>query len=87
MCFVSAAEQEKVKLLEEENVRLKTRETQLLGQVAIAEAASTQLTLDLAAEKERFKTKVAEGVQAVMDKKRANAAAKRAGLGSVPPKA
>lgn len=84
-------EQVKVKSLKEETVRLKARETQLLGQVATAEAASTQLTWDLASEKKRFNTKlvakVKEGVKAVMEKKRADAAAKKDGSVSVPPKA
>ncbi|XP_026451227.1 paramyosin-like [Papaver somniferum] len=80
----------KVKSLEEETARLKARETQLLGKVATAEAASTQLTLQLAAEKEKFKTelvtKVKEGVKAVAEKKRADPAAKKESPRSIPPK-
>ncbi|XP_026378143.1 lamin-B1-like [Papaver somniferum] len=84
------SEQGKVKSLEGEVARLKTRETQLLGKVATAEAASTQLTLDLAVEKDKFKTelvtKVKEGVKAVIENKRADVAAKKAGSGSAQPK-
>lgn len=49
--------------MEEETVRIRARETQLLGQVATVEAASNQLTRDRAAEKEKFNTELVAKVK------------------------
>ncbi|XP_026397068.1 myosin-9-like [Papaver somniferum] len=85
-----AVEQGKVRSLEEEVTRLKASEAQLIGKVTFAETASAQLTLQVAEEKGRFATELAEkvkaGIKEFREKKRDDLAAKKAGSDSAPPK-
>ncbi|XP_026422467.1 uncharacterized protein LOC113318511 [Papaver somniferum] len=79
----------KVKSLEEDIVQLKNNEDRLNARISHADAASTELTRQLAEAKEKYEVeltaKIKEGVKKFIEKRRAQVAAKKSGSASIPP--